>query len=250
MVGSISALSVLGMSTFAFIVFDMQYVLMVLLPGMLLSGIASLMVRSAFKKYSKVRSYNGYTGAQAAQHLLEQAGIHDVKVVPTHGFLSDHYNPVNKTLALSSQVYQSTSVAALGVACHEAGHAIQHARGYFPLWLRSALVPAVGIGSNLGFYMMMFGLILQGFQWLVLIGAILFSTVVLFQLVTLPVEFDASARAKRLIVDAGIIYPEEKVGVDRVLNAAALTYVAAAISSLLTLLYFLMRSGILGGSDD
>lgn len=250
MFDSVNALSLSGISPLGFFIFDMGYVLMVLVPGMLLSGIASLMVRSAFNKYSKVPSYNGYTGAQAAQHLLDGAGIHDVKVIPTHGFLSDHYNPVNKTLALSPQVYQSTSIAALGVACHEAGHAIQHARGYFPLWLRSALVPAVGIGSNLGFYMMVFGLFLQGFEWLVMLGAVLFSAVVLFQIVTLPVEFDASARAKRLIVDAGIIYPEEKKGVNRVLNAAALTYVAAAISSLLTLLYFLMRAGLLGGSDD
>lgn len=230
--------------------FDWNYILMVMLPGMLLSGLASMMVRSAFNKYSQVASTRGFTGAQAAQTLLDRAGIHDVRIIPTQGMLSDHYNPTNKTLALSPQVYQSTSVAALGVACHEAGHAIQHARGYFPLWLRSAIVPAAGIGSNIGYIVMLMGLFMGPSKILVMIGAVLFSAVVLFQLVTLPVEFDATVRAKRLIVDAGIIYPEERRGVDRVLNAAALTYVAAAITSILTLLYFLMRAGIIGGSSD
>lgn len=224
----------------AFIIFDMKYILYVMIPGAIISGAASLMVRSAFKKYSKVASYNGYTGAQAAGILLENAGIHDVQIVPTHGYLTDHYNPRTKTLALSPPVYQSTSIAAIGVACHEAGHAIQHAKNYAPLWIRSALVPVAGIGSNLGVFVMMLGLFLHPF--LIMVGAILFSGVVLFQLVTLPVEFDASARAKRLVVEAGIIYPEEKAGVSRVLNAAAMTYVAAVISSILTLAYFLMRA--------
>ena len=228
---------------------DFQYILLVLLPGMAISGFAAWRTRSVFKKYSRVRTQNGMTGAQAAQMMLDRAGIQDVKVVPTRGFLSDHYNPVNKTLALSESVYGSPSVAAVGVACHEAGHAIQHATNYAPLWLRSALVPTVGIGSNLGFYGMMFGVFLQ-MQGLVLIGAILFSAVLLFQIVTLPVEFDASARAKRLAYEHGIVTPQERSGVARVLNAAAMTYVAAAISTLLTLLYFLFRSGLLGGRDD
>lgn len=229
--------------------FDPMYVILVMLPGLLISGAASLMVRSAFSRYSRVGSMRNMTGAQAAQAMLDHAGIHDVTIVPTQGFLSDHYNPSNKTLALSPDVYQSTSVAAIGVACHEAGHALQHAHGYFPMWLRSALVPAANLGSNLGYLVMVVGFFLTS-QTTILVGAALFSAVVLFQIVTLPVEFDASARAKREVVAQGILYPEEQVGVNRVLNAAAMTYVAAAVTSILTLLYYLMRSGILGGSDD
>jgi Zn-dependent membrane protease YugP len=226
-----------------------MYLVLVMLPGLLISGAASLMVRSAFSRYSRVGSMRNITGAQAAQAMLDHAGIHDVTIVPTQGFLSDHYNPTNKTLALSPDVYQSTSVAAIGVACHEAGHALQHAHGYVPLWLRSALVPAASLGSNLGYLVMIVGFFLTS-QTTILIGAALFSLVVLFQIVTLPVEFDASARAKREVVAQGILYPEEQVGVNRVLNAAAMTYVAAAVSSILTLLYYLMRAGVFGSSDD
>ncbi len=229
-------------------IFDMDYILMVLIPGMLISGLASWRVKSAFNRYSRVGTRRGMTGAQAAQYLLDRAGISDVQVVPTHGYLSDHYNPTSKKLALSEAVYASNSIAAVGVACHEAGHAIQHAKHYAPLWARSALVPAAGIGSGIGYLVMIGGLFMQS-QAVVGIGAILFSMVLLFQIVTLPVEFDATARAKRLVVEAGIVDPEERVGMDRVLNAAALTYVAAAISTLLTLLYFLMRSGLLGNRD-
>lgn len=228
--------------------FDPMYLLMVLLPGMLISGVASLMVKSAFNKYSKVRSTNGLTGAQAAQRLLDMAGIHDVQVKPTHGYLSDHYNPVTKELALSEAVYSSNSLAAIGVATHEAGHAIQHANNYFPLWARSALVPMASIGSSLGYIVMLVGLAIHPFVFWA--GVALFGCVLLFQLVTLPVEFDASSRAKKLVVEAGIIYPEERHGIDRVLNAAALTYVAAAITTLLTLAYFLLRAGVFGRSDD
>lgn len=228
--------------------FDFRYILMVVIPGLVISGIASWMVRRAFDRYSQVGTRRGYTGAQAAALLLKQAGITDVRVVPTHGYLSDHYNPTTKELALSEAVYASSSVAAVGVACHEAGHAIQHARHYIPLHIRSALVPAYGIGSNLGYLVMAIGLFIH--PYVVLAGAVLFGCVLLFQLVTLPVEFDASARAKHLVVEMGIIDPDERVGVDRVLNAAALTYVAAAITTLLTLLYYLMRSGLLGGRDE
>ena len=227
---------------------DYQYVLMVLIPGLIISGGASLLVRSAFNRYSQVPSRRGMTGAEAAQTLLDRAGIHDVRVVATHGYLSDHYNPQRKELALSEQVYASSSVAAIGVATHEAGHAIQHATNYGPLGLRSALVPAAGIGSGVGYMVMLVGLFLS--PTIVLIGAVLFSGVLLFQLVTLPVEFDASRRAKQLVVEAGIVDSDERQGIDSVLNAAALTYVAAAISTLLTLLYFLMRSGLLGNRDD
>lgn len=229
--------------------FDMTYILMVLVPGLILSGGASFLVKAAFNRYSKVGSRRGYTGAQAAELLLDRAGIRDVQVVATQGYLTDHYDPTNKRLALSEEVYGSTSLAALGVACHEAGHAIQHATNYGPLGMRSTLVPAAGIGSSVGYFVMLGGLMLTS-QSVVMIGAVIFSGVLLFQLVTLPVEFDATARAKKLIVEAGIIDQDERYGVDRTLNAAALTYVAAAISTLLTLLYFLVRSGILGGRDD
>lgn len=226
-------------------IFDPLYLLFIA-PGLALSLWASMRVKSTFNKYSKVRSMRGLTGAQAAQELLRGAGITDVTIVRSQGMLSDHYNPVNKTLALSDPVYDSDSVAAIGVATHEAGHAIQHARHYAPLWVRSALVPTANIGSSIGYMVMLFGLFLSS-QNMVLIGAVLFSAVLLFQVVTLPVEFNASSRAKALVLEHGIVTMEERRGVDAVLNAAALTYVAAAVSTLLTLLYFLFRSGLLGG---
>jgi Zn-dependent membrane protease YugP len=226
-------------------VFDPVY-LVFILPGLALSIWASVRVRSSFAKYSRVRSRRGITGAEAAHELLRSAGISDVKIVRSRGMLSDHYNPVTKTLALSDPVYDSDSIAAIGVATHEAGHAIQHATHYAPLWLRSALVPTANIGSTLGYFVMVIGLFMASAN-MVLIGAILFSAVLLFQIVTLPVEFNASNRAKALVVQQGIIAPDERVGVDKVLNAAALTYVAAAVSTLLTLLYFLYRSGLIGG---
>jgi uncharacterized protein len=144
-----------------FMMFDMKYVLIVMIPGLIMSGVASLLVKSAFSKYSQVGTRRGYTGAQAAQMLMADAGIHDVQVVPTNGFLSDHYNPSTKTLALSEQVYGSQSVAAIGVACHEAGHAIQHAYGYAPLGLRSAIVPVVSFGAPMSNVLLMLGFFLQ-----------------------------------------------------------------------------------------
>jgi Zn-dependent membrane protease YugP len=228
--------------------FDPMYLLFIG-PGLLLSLWASFRVKSAFNKYSQVRSMRGMTGAEAAQELLRHAGITDVRIVPSHGMLSDHYNPLNKTLALSEPVYNSTSIAAVGVATHEAGHAIQHARNYAPLWVRSALVPTANIGSGLGYFVMMIGLFIASAN-MVLVGAILFSAVLLFQIVTLPVEFNATNRAKALVLETGIVTAEERRGMDKVLDAAALTYVAAAISTLLTLLYFLMRAGLLGGRRD
>ena len=228
--------------------FDPVYFLFIA-PGLLLSLWASFRVKRAFKKYSQIRSARGLTGAEAAKELLRGAGIENVRIVRTHGMLSDHYNPLNKTLALSEQVYDSNSLAAVGVATHEAGHAVQHAQNYAPLWVRSALVPTANIGSSAGYIVMALGL---GFASanMVLFGAVLFSAVLLFQIVTLPVEFDATSRAKVLVVEHGIITAQEREGMDRVLNAAALTYVAAAISTFLTLLYFLMRAGLLGGRRD
>ena len=227
-----------------YLFFDPIYLLFIL-PGLALSLWASARTKSAFKKYSQVRTMRGLTGAQAAQELLRGAGITDVSIVQSRGMLSDHYNPVTKTLALSDGVYASNSVAAVGVAAHEAGHALQHACHYSPLWVRSALVPTAKIGSSIGYIVMALGLYFS--QEMVAVGAVLFAGVLLFQIVTLPVEFNASSRAKALIVQQGIISVQEREGVDKVLNAAALTYVAAAVSTLLTLLYFLWRSGLLGG---
>jgi Zn-dependent membrane protease YugP len=183
-------------------IFDPMYFLFIL-PGFGLSLWASFRVKRAFNKYSKVPTQRGLTGRQAAEELLRQAGITGVTVVRSRGMLSDHYNPVNKTLALSEAVHDSTSVAAIGVATHEAGHAIQHAHHYAPLWVRSALVPTANIGSSIGYFVMLGGLFLSS-TGMVLIGAALFSAVLLFQIVTLPVEFDASNRAKALVVDYGI----------------------------------------------
>lgn len=224
--------------------FDPMYLLAVA-PAMLLSLWASHRVRSAFGHYSQVGTSSGMSGAEAARHLLDDAGLHSVAIVETEGQLSDHYDPTQRQLALSHDVYHGRSVAAVGVATHEAGHALQHATGYLPLGLRSALVPLAGIGTNIGYLVMIIGLLIHPFVFLV--GAGLFSLVLLFQLVTLPVEFDASARAKRLVVEAGIIRGDERIGVDRVLDAAALTYVAAAVSTLSVLLYYLYRSGLLSG---
>ena len=210
-------------------------------PALAMSLWASWKVKANFNKYSKVQSVRGITGAEAAAELLRRAAISNVKIVRTQGRLSDHYNPVKKTLALSDGVYDSTSIAAIGVATHEAGHAIQHAQNYTPLWVRSLLVPTANVGSSVGYFVMVIGLFIASSN-MVLLGAVLFSAVLLFQVVTLPVEFNASSRAKSLVVEYGIILPQERVGVDRVLNAAALTYVAAAVTTLLTLLYFLMRA--------
>lgn len=237
-------------------IFDPIY-LALMVPALLLSLWASWRTRSAFKKYSRVRTLSGLTGAQAAAKLLAAAGIHDVEIVATRGTLSDHYNPVTKKLALSEPVYGSASVAAVGVACHEAGHAIQHAQHYAPLWLRSVLVPTANIGSSLGYLTMMLGLFLLYMsdngvlgQTVILFGAVLFSAVLLFQIVTLPVEFDASSRAKRLAFAHGIVIEQERAGMAKVLNAAAMTYVAAVVSTLMTLLYFLLRAGVFGGNRN
>ncbi|MFT5302206.1 MAG: Zn-dependent membrane protease YugP [Mariniblastus sp.] len=237
---------------------DMGYILWVVIPGALLSGGAAWLVKSRFAKYSKVPTTRGYTGQMAAQKLLDAAGIHDVQIVRVDGMLTDHYDPRNKRLALSSVVYDRTSVAAIGVATHEAGHAIQHATGYYPLKWRSAIVPAANLGTKFGTWGMMIGVIISGFGnslgglggVVFAAGAIAFSLFLLFQLVTLPVEFNASNRAKQLVVEAGIVGPQEREGIDKVLNAAAMTYVAAFVTSLLTLLYFLHRAGLLGGRRD
>ncbi len=229
--------------------YDYQYIIWVLLPSILISGFFSLRVKAAFNKYSRVASRNGYTGAQAARKLLDRAGLQHVDVVQTSGFLSDHYNPMTKKLVLSQDVYHGQSVASIGIAAHEAGHALQDASNYGPLRLRSKMVPLCTIGNTLGYIVMVVGLLMLYAsggaaigKYVVFFGCGLFSLVLLFQLVTLPVEFDATRRAKEIVVDAGIIYREERLGMDKVLNAAAMTYVAAMVTTLLTLAYYIMRA--------
>ena len=239
--------------------FSMDYFLLVAIPGMVLAGAASFFTKSTFQKYSKVAASSRINGAQAAHTLLERNGVNDVKIEMVQGFLTDHYDPRSKTLRLSPQVYEAHSLSAIGVACHEAGHALQHAQGYKPLSMRSQLVPATTLGSNLSMPIIMIGLFLSGGaqgaggglgQILLLAGIALFSLTVLFAFVTLPVEYDASARAKKLMVSSGIVSHQEQVGAGRVLNAAFLTYLASAISALLTLLYFLFKAGLIGGRKD
>jgi uncharacterized protein len=207
------------------------------LPALLLGLYAQWRVKSSFSKYSKVRTQRGVTGAQVARSLLDAQGLHDVRVEESKGFLSDHYDPRGKVLRLSPDVYHTPSVAAAGVAAHEMGHAMQDASQYWGLVARSAMVPAVQFGSWLGPLVFFAGFIFLG-ETVAWIGLILFAAVAVFALVTLPVEFDASARAKRLLVSHGILFEDEMQGVNRVLNAAALTYVAAAIQAIMTLLYY------------
>jgi len=228
--------------------FDPMY-LAFALPGLLLAFYASFITKSTFKKYSQVASSLGLTGAQAAKRLLSHAGVNNVSIEEAGGFLSDHYDPVAKKLRLSPSVYRSNSLAAIGVACHEAGHALQHAHGYAPLYLRSALVPATNVSSWLSYIVITLGFMLQSQQF-ILFGAVIFSAAVLFSIVTLPVEWDASNRAKLLMVKNGVVSEREAMSAGKVLNAAFLTYVAAAVSSVLTLIYYLTRAGLFRGSDD
>lgn len=228
--------------------FDPVYLLF-LLPGMLLSFWASARVKSTFDKYSRVGSRKGWTGAEAARELIRRRGVPGVEVEETPGFLSDHYDPGAKRLRLSPDVYHGRSLASLGVAAHEAGHAIQHATSYGPLKFRSWVVKPAQIGSNLGGLLAIAGLALQS-TGLIWVGIVLFSAFVLFTLITLPVEFDASNRAVLALEEAGMIERSEVPGTKAVLNAAAMTYVAAALSAILQLLYFLMRAGLLGGRRE
>jgi uncharacterized protein len=211
------------------------------LPPMLLGLWAQFRVKSAFNKYSQVRTNSGINGAQAARKLLERGGLGNVTVEATRGMLSDHYDPRHKALRLSEEVYSLPSIASVGVAAHEAGHALQDKTGYLPLQIRSIMVPAVSIGSNMGPIIFMVGMFMAGTLGTTLAwaGIILFAATALFALVTLPVEFDASRRAKELLVSQGIVSPAEMQGVNAVLNAAALTYVAAAAQAIMQLVYFL-----------
>ncbi|NOZ49253.1 MAG: zinc metallopeptidase [Chloroflexi bacterium] len=213
-------------------------------PGLLLGLWAQMRVKSAFAKYSKVGTASGITGAEAARRILDHYGLYDVRIEEVKGFLSDHYDPRKKVLRLSPDVGRSSSIAAVGVAAHESGHALQDAKSYAPLKLRSSLVPAVQFGSWLGPLIFMAGFFLQafigspfGFQ-IAVIGLVLFATTALFSIITLPVEFDASRRAKKELVAIGILSSGEMVGVKTTLNAAALTYVAAAVAAIGQVLYY------------
>ncbi len=215
-------------------------------PAFLIALWAQYRVKSTFAKYSRVPSRSGMSGARAARAILRGEGL-DVEVEPVPGELTDHYDPRSKTLRLSEPVYGGTSLASLGVAAHEAGHAIQHARGYAPMALRSAIVPVASLGSTLAMPLFIVGLIVMRFgpalgSTIMSIAIIAFAAGVLFQIVTLPVEFNASRRAIGLLTTQGIVTDEEAVGAKRVLSAAALTYVAAALQMVMMLLYFIMRS--------
>jgi uncharacterized protein len=212
------------------------YMLFVL-PALLLGMYAQFKVKSSFNKYSRVRTATGLTGAQVARRFLDNSGLGHVQIEQTRGMLSDHYDPRQKVLRLSPQVYQANSVAAAGVAAHEVGHALQDAEGYAPLRLRSTMVPAVQIGSWVGPPMFMGGLLMQ-FDQIAIVGLVLFSLTALFAFVTLPVEFNATSRAKAWLADSGVVYQQERKGVNAVLDAAALTYVAAAIQAVMTILYY------------
>ena len=226
--------------------FDWTYLLVIV--GAVLSMIASARVQSTFNKYAKVRSMTGMTGAEAAERILHYNGIYDVQIQRVSGNLTDHYNPSKKVLSLSDATYASASVAAVGVAAHECGHAIQHDLGYGPLKLRSSLVPAANIGSKLGIPLILLGVFLSYNSVLIQIGIWVFALAVLFQVVTLPVEFNASNRAVQILDSQGILGGQEVGQCRQVLNAAALTYVAAAAASILQLLRLVILFG--GRSRD
>ena len=225
--------------------FDPTYILIIV--GVIITMIASSKMNSTFRRNSRVRCHCGLTGSQAAQRILNQAGIYDVSVERVSGNLTDHYDPKNKVLRLSDATYGSDSIAAIGVAAHECGHAVQHQQGYTPLKIRGAMVPAVNLGSNLSWLFIIGGVVLGMNQTLLNIGILLFSLAVIFQLVTLPVEFNASARALKILGNTGIMYGDEVAQTRKVLTAAALTYVASAAAAILSLLRLVI---LFGGRDN
>ena len=214
----------------------------IMIPVLLFSFYCQIKVKRAFRRYSSVHAMCGMTGAQAAARLLQLNGITDVQIRQIGGTLTDYYDPKNKEICLSGDVYNATSVAAIGVACHEAGHACQHAQGYAPLKIRNAAIPATRIGSSLGIPLVLLGMV---FTWrpLIMVGIVLYALVALFQLLTLPVEFNASRRALQTIESNQFLTEQEYRGAKKVLTAAALTYVAALASALATLLRLLLLAG-------
>ena len=219
--------------------------LILALPGLLLGLWAQMRVKGTFNKYARVRTARNLSGAEIARHLLDSQGLQDVRVEETQGFLSDHYDPRSRVLRLSPDVYRTPSVAAAGVAAHEMGHALHHSAGSAPLQIRSAIVPVVRFGSSLAPILILVGFLLR-LTPLAWVGVILFAGAVVFSLITLPVEFDASRRAKTLLTQSGIVTHEEAGGVSAVLNAAGWTYVAAAIAAIGQLLYYVLL--LTGGS--
>ncbi|MBQ7832986.1 MAG: zinc metallopeptidase [Lachnospiraceae bacterium] len=213
-----------------------------IIAGMILCTVASVKVNLTYRKYSKIENGRGVTAAEAAERILKGAGIYDVRVEHIRGELNDHYDPRKKVVRLSDSVHDSSSVAAIGVAAHECGHVIQHSRGYFPMRIRSIIVPVASLGSTLSWPLIILG-ILFGLTNLVDIGIILFSTVLLFQIITLPVEFNASKRAISIMRESGILQGEEIQGAKKVLTAAALTYVAAMIATGLQVLRLVLLFG-------
>ncbi|MCX7847389.1 MAG: zinc metallopeptidase [bacterium] len=216
---------------------DPTYLLLVMLPSLIVALWAQLKVQSALNRFSRVSNANGLSGAEVADEILRAHGINNVQIAMTHGFLGDHYDPVRRTLRLSPQVFRGRSLAAVGIAAHEAGHALQQAHAYAPLALRTAIVPLAAF-SNLAWPLLVLGLAFR-IAFLVNLGILFFFAVVLLQLINLPVEYNASRRAREALLRLGLVTPLEDRGVKAVLNAAALTYVAAALGAVLQLLYFI-----------
>lgn len=223
--------------------------MILLLPALVISMYAQMKISGTFHRYSQVPSHRGMTGADVARYILNQNGLHDVPIERIGGHLSDHYDPRSRVVRLSADVYGSTSLAALGVAAHEVGHAIQHDTGYLPLFIRNTVIPVTQIGSYLSMPLFFLGLLMSSAP-LVKIGVVLFGLIVFFQLVTLPVEFNASSRALATLGGEGFLDNTELKGTRKVLNAAALTYVAAALMAVLQLVRLILISGALGGRDD
>ena len=217
------------------------YLMYAIIP-LLIGLYAQYKIQSSYKKYSSFRTKTGVTGFEAARKMLDDHGLSDVNIERVQGTLSDHYDPRNKVLRLSEGVYGSNSIAAVGVACHEAGHAYQHAESYKPLVLRSAMIPVVNIGSRLGPILFMIGWLMSGMNNIGIrvaeIGLVLFAATAVFSIITLPVEYDASNRGKAWLTDSGLMYPDEIDGVSQILSAAALTYVSAAIQSVTNVLNY------------
>ena len=223
--------------------------MVILIPAMILAMYAQMKVNSTYHHYSQIASRRGMTGADVARYILNKNGLYDIPIERVQGQLSDHYNPRSRVVRLSEGVYDSTSIAALGVAAHEVGHAIQHDTGYMPLYIRNTIIPITQIGSYVSIPLLILGILVSSPR-LVELGILLFAGIVFVQLITLPVEFNASRRAVAVLGDEAILTADELVGTKKVLSAAALTYVAAAITAVFQLLRLLVISGVLGGRDD
>lgn len=220
--------------------FDYYYLILVV-PALIISAVAQINVRRTYSKMARIANKKHLTGAQAAAMMLQNYGINDVSVVETGGHLTDHYDPRRKVIRLSTEVFTGTSIASVGIACHEAGHAVQHAENYLPIKVRNAILPVANFGSSFGFLIAILGYFI-GFTQLIDVGIILFASVTVFQLVTLPIEFNASRRAISVIEERNILYDDEVSNAKKVLMAAAMTYVAALLTSIMSLLRLILRT--------